>query len=72
MNSSGRGTVWMTSSSNWPGWLGSLSAIASASRTRREIVGISSTSAFMAATLKSPTKRCSTTLPSTYSRTAMA
>ena len=39
--------------------MGSLSAIASASRTRREIDGISRTSAFMAATVKSPTKRCS-------------
>ena len=49
----------MMSSSSWPGWLGSRCAIASASLTRREINGISSTLAFIAATVNRPTKRCS-------------
>ena len=51
--------VWMTSSINCPGWLGSECDCASVSSTRREISGISSTLAFIAATVNSPTKRCS-------------
>ena len=54
--------VWMMSSSSWPGWLGSRCAIAIASLTRREISGISSTLAFIAATVNRPTKRCSIAL----------
>ena len=38
--------VWMMSSISWPGWLGSPCDSASASLTRREISGISSTLAF--------------------------
>ena len=53
------GMVWMMSSSSCAGWLGSRCAIASASLTRREISGISSTLAFIAATVNSPTNRCS-------------
>ena len=71
-NSSERGMVWMMSSISWPGWLGSRWAIASASLTRREISGISSTLAFIAATVNRPTKRCSIAWPSpgrTVSRT---
>ena len=51
--------VWMMSSSSCAGWLGSRCAIAIASLTRREISGISITLAFMAATVNSPTNRCS-------------
>ena len=55
--------VWMMSSISWPGWLGSPCANASASWTRREISGISSTLAFVAATVNSPTNRCSMAWP---------
>ncbi|SHV99981.1 Uncharacterised protein [Mycobacteroides abscessus subsp. abscessus] len=58
-NSSERGTVWMMSSISWPGRLGSPCDSASASLTRREISGISSTLALPAVTVNWPMKRCS-------------
>ena len=57
--SSERGIVWMMSSVSCPGWLLSPCDSASASWTRREISGISSTFAFEAATVNNPTNRCS-------------
>jgi len=50
-NSSERGMVCRMSSINWPGWLGSSCDMASTSRARREISGMSSTLALVAATV---------------------
>ncbi len=46
--------VWMMSSISWLGWLGSPWVRASTSSTRRAISGISSTLAFIAATVNTP------------------
>ena len=68
--SSERGKVWMTSSSSWPGNdFGSRPDLSSAATTRREMTGISSTFAFIAATVNSPTSRCSIASLPALSRT---